>query len=166
MNTYMEEDLAVMMKFRRQCICGFNCNQKLSSQMESEGLWTTQGALEEGVIMTRNDAPCTCHTLLFMGVCNKTTFIFDFALHIHTYIHKGKILSVFCPCLSSDSYSYGYVLMSGSDCQKHYLVTKQTYASLGIAALTFGDKELPLSSSIAKILICPSRTYHVHSRYI
>jgi len=31
------------------------------------------------------------------------------------------------------------------------LQSRQTYASLGIAALTFGNKELPLSSSIAKI---------------
>jgi hypothetical protein len=32
------------------------------------------------------------------------------------------------------------------------LQSRQTYASLGIAALTFGNKELPPSSSITKII--------------
>lgn len=52
--------------------------------MESQGLWTTQGEMEEGVMMMRNDTLCTCHTL-YMGVRNKTTFIFDSALYIHIY---------------------------------------------------------------------------------
>jgi hypothetical protein len=37
------------------------------------------------------------------------------------------------------------------------LQSRQTYASLGTAALTFRDKELPLSSSITKFIHLSSK---------
>jgi len=46
------------------------------------------------------------------------------------------------------------------------LQSRQTYASLDIAALTFDDKELPLIVASPRLFISPSRTYQVHTRYI
>ena len=58
----MDQDMPVIMKFRTQCMCGFDHNQKLPLQMGSTGLWTaTEYVLKIGVIILRNYKLCICH---------------------------------------------------------------------------------------------------------